>query len=52
MSETDIACRGQAWGSENEGCLSVIEKQSGKGEARKIRVIANAAGPDATPNIF
>lgn len=52
ISETDIACRGQAWGAESEGCLSVIEKQSGKSEARKIRVIANAAEPNAAPNIF
>ena len=52
MSEIDIACRGQAWGSESAGCLSVIEKESGKRDARKIRVIANAAEPGTTPNIF
>lgn len=51
-SETDIACRGQAWGSESTGCLAVIEKESGKGEMRKIRVIADANGPSATPNVF
>jgi hypothetical protein len=42
MSETDIACRGQAWGAESEGCLAVIAKESGKGDARKIRTIASA----------
>ena len=51
-SDIDIACRGQAWGSESAGCLSVIEKESGKRDARKIRVIANAAEPGTTPNIF
>ena len=42
MSETDIACRGQAWGAESEACLAVIAKEAGKGEARKIRLIAAA----------
>jgi hypothetical protein len=49
---TEIACHGQAWGAESEACLSVIARQSGRGEDLRVRVIA-AANPDPTnPNIF
>ena len=52
MSESDIACRGQAWGAESESCLAVIAKESGKGGARKIRTVASAEPETSTPNIF
>ena len=52
VSEAEIACRGQAWGAENEACLVVIARESGRGEDLRVRLIA-AANPDpATPNIF
>ena len=52
LSETEIACSGQAWGAENEACLRVIAKESGKSATRPIRLIA-AAEPDlSTPNVF
>ena len=52
LSETDIACSGQAWGAESEDCLMVIARQSGKSVTRPIRLIA-AAEPDlGTPNVF
>lgn len=37
ISETEIACHGQAWGSENAQCLTVIGKEGGV--ERVIRVI-------------
>ncbi|AWC22123.1 hypothetical protein WHT83_01185 [Aminobacter sp. P9b] len=52
MSETDIACRGQAWGVESETCLEAIAKDTGMREARKVRLIASAEPLRTTPNIF
>lgn len=39
MSETDIACRGQAWGAENAQCLAMIAKESGRTDVRKVRMV-------------
>jgi hypothetical protein len=51
MSDTDRVCQGQAWGAENETCLLVIAKESGKID-QKIRMIANAIPLRTTPNVF
>jgi hypothetical protein len=51
-SETDIACRGQAWGAESEACLAVIARESGKGEDLRIRLVAAAYPGPTTPNVF
>lgn len=51
-SETEVACQGQSWGSEDENCLLMIARDAGRKEARQIRLIASAE-PDAhRPNIF
>lgn len=52
LSETDIACQGQAWGVESEICLNAIAKDTGVHEARKVRLIASAESMRTTPNIF
>lgn len=40
LSETGIACHGQAWGAESAQCLAVIGKEGGV--SRVVRVIAGA----------
>lgn len=52
MSQTDRACRGQAWGAESADCLGVIVAESGLGKARKVRMVARAEPLTDTPNIF
>ena len=52
LSDTDIACSGQAWGAENVDCLATIAKASGRSDARKVRLIANAGAQSTTPNVF
>ncbi len=52
VSETDIACRGQAWGAESAACLAVIGRESGRGEAPRLRLIAAASPVSTSPNIF
>ncbi|MBA3446350.1 MAG: hypothetical protein H0T56_01845 [Pseudaminobacter sp.] len=52
ISETDLACRGQAWGAETEACLTVIASESGWDQSQKLRLIAGAAALTHTPNIF
>lgn len=52
VPETDIACRGQAWGAESAACLAVIARESGQGEAPRIRVIAFASPDSTSPNVF
>ena len=52
LSETEIACRGQAWGAESKICVETIAKQAGMREARKVRLIASAEPVRTTPNIF
>ena len=42
LSETEIACTGQAWGAQTAECLAMIAKESGRNDGRKIRVIAGA----------
>lgn len=49
LSETEIACRGQAWGAQSETCVETISKENG---ARKVRLIASAEPVRTTPNIF
>lgn len=51
LSETEIACHGQAWGSESADCLVAIDKD-GKREPRKVRMIASAEPMHTTPNVF
>lgn len=41
MSETDIACRGQAWGAEDASCLATILKESGRDDIRNVRTVAD-----------
>ena len=50
--ETDIACRGQAWGAESETCLAQIAKEAGKNENFRVRKLAAAEPLSSTPNIF
>ncbi len=52
MTDAGWACHGQAWGAESEECLVVIARESGKTEARKIRMIANAEPLKTVPNVF
>ena len=52
ISDAGRACHGQAWGAETEDCLRAIVKQSGKGDVRKIRMIASADPLKTTPNVF
>lgn len=52
LSETDIACQGQAWGVESEICLKAIAKDTGAHQVRKVRLIASAEPMRTTPNIF
>lgn len=52
LSAADIACRGQAWSAQTQGCLTAIAKESGAREARKVRLIASAGPNLSTPNIF
>ncbi len=40
LSETEIACNGQAWGAESAECLAMIAKESGRIDGRMVRVIA------------
>ena len=51
-TEAEIACRGQAWGSESEACLEVIARESGRGESVKVRLIALGAAEVTAPNVF
>lgn len=39
ISETDIACRGQAWGAEDAECLAMIARESGRADIRKVRMV-------------
>jgi hypothetical protein len=51
LSDSEIACYGQAWGSESEECLVAMASESGK-QTHQIRMIASAE-PDVTrPNVF
>lgn len=50
--QTEIACRGQAWGAESEICIETITKETGARDARKVRLIASAEHVRTTPNIF
>ena len=52
LSDTDIACSGQAWGAENADCLAMIAKESGRSDARKVRLIADAGAQSTAPNVF
>lgn len=51
-SETEIACQGQTWGSEDADCLLMIARESGRKETRAVRMIASAEPDTHRPNIF
>jgi hypothetical protein len=51
LTETDIACYGQAWGNEDEECLLMIARDSGR-DTRQIRMIASAEPDTQRPNLF
>lgn len=40
LSEIDIACHGQAWGTESAECLATIARESGRTGGHKVRVVA------------
>ena len=40
LSEIDIACHGQAWGTESAECLATITRESGRTGGHRVRVIA------------
>jgi hypothetical protein len=52
LSEIDIACSGQAWGSESADCLTVIARESGRRDLRSVRMIAQGERNTQTPNVF
>lgn len=51
-TEIEIACHGQAWGAQDTECLTVIARESGRDEAREVRLIADAGVEPNTPNVF
>lgn len=52
LTEADIACHGQIWGNENEECLLMIARESGREPSRQIRMIASAETEAQRPNLF
>jgi hypothetical protein len=42
MTEIDLACSGQVWGSEDADCLVAIAKDGGKDAPARIRTISGA----------
>jgi hypothetical protein len=50
-SETDVACRGQAWGSESQACLAVIAREAGR-DGAKIRLIVAGNGQSLPSAVF
>jgi len=52
ISEREIACRGQAWGEEDESCMRLMAQDSGIDARRKVRRLSAAPQLDGTPNIF
>ncbi|MCO5080724.1 MAG: hypothetical protein M9955_03595 [Rhizobiaceae bacterium] len=51
LTDTDVACYGQVWGSESEECLLNIARDSGR-DGRSIRMIASAEPDTQRPNLF
>lgn len=51
-TDTDIACQGQSWGSEDENCVLMIARQSGRDDVKQIRMIASAEPDTQRPNVF
>lgn len=51
-TETDRACKGQAWGAESLECLAVIARESGIDDGRRIRLVAAGDIDSTTPNVF
>lgn len=51
LTETDIACSGQSWGNEDDACLLLIARDSGR-DARQVRLIASAEPDTHRPNVF
>ncbi len=52
VDAANVACRGQAWGDEDEDCLATIAQSAGKGDRVTIRRLASAEPMTTTPNIF
>lgn len=52
QTDTDIACEGQSWGNEDENCILMIARGSGRGDVKQIRMIASAEPDTQRPNIF
>jgi hypothetical protein len=52
VTEAQIACHGQAWGNEDEECLVMIARESGRDPLRQVRMIASAEPDTRHPNIF
>lgn len=52
-SNSDDACRGQAWGSESAECLALLAREAGREYAGPVRQIASIRPANiTTPNIF
>lgn len=51
-TEADLACRGQAWGNEDEACLTIIARDAGRKDTRQVRMIASAEPDSNRPNVF
>lgn len=52
MAPKEIACHGQAWGSESDECLVMIAREAGRNIDTKVRRLASAEPLGATPNVF
>ena len=52
-SNSDEACRGQAWGSESAECLALLAREAGREYTGPVRQIASIRPANiTTPNIF
>lgn len=52
MSPKEVACEGQAWGTESADCLVMIARESGRDGDVKVRRLASAEPLLTTPNVF
>jgi hypothetical protein len=52
MAPKDVACKGQAWGSESDECLTMIALEAGRSADLKVRRLASAEPLGTTPNVF
>lgn len=49
---SEAACRGQAWGAEDAGCLSALARDAGRSSTQRVRLIATGEPVGTAPNIF